>query len=41
MSPSQTGIRNANGKKLMNSITDSGDCNNCHEAGGAGRLVAP
>ncbi len=39
--PSHAGIRNAKGKKVMQSITDSGDCNNCHKAGGAGRLVAP
>lgn len=35
------GIRDADGTKLMKGMASSGDCNDCHKAGAAGRLVAP
>jgi hypothetical protein len=39
--PAHAGIRNASGTKLMGSTVNNGNCNACHNAGAAGRLVAP
>lgn len=39
--PGHAGIRNAKGTKVMSGTVASGNCNGCHNANGAGRLVAP
>jgi hypothetical protein len=39
--PGHAGIRNAKGTKLMSDTVAEGNCNGCHNANGAGRLVAP
>lgn len=39
--PGHAGIRNAKGKKVMSGTIANGNCNSCHNANGAGRLVAP
>jgi hypothetical protein len=39
--PGHAGIRNAKGTKVMSGTIANGNCNSCHNANGAGRLVAP
>jgi hypothetical protein len=39
--PGHAGIRNAKGNKVMSGTIAEGNCNACHNANGAGRLVAP
>jgi hypothetical protein len=39
--PGHAGIRNAKGNKVMSGTVANGNCNGCHNANGAGRLVAP
>lgn len=39
--PGHAGIRNAKGTKVMSGTVADGNCNGCHNANGAGRLVAP
>lgn len=39
--PGHAGIRNAKGSKVMSGTIADGNCNGCHNANGAGRLVAP
>lgn len=39
--PGHPGIRNAKGTKVMSGTVADGNCNGCHNANGAGRLVAP
>lgn len=39
--PGHAGIRNAKGNKVMSGTIANGNCNGCHDANGAGRLVAP
>lgn len=39
--PGHAGIRNAKGSKVMNGTIANGNCNGCHNANNAGRLVAP
>jgi hypothetical protein len=39
--PGHAGIRNAKGNKVMSGTIADGNCNGCHNANGAGRLVAP
>lgn len=39
--PGHAGIRNAKGSKVMTGSVAEGNCNGCHNANNAGRLVAP
>lgn len=39
--PAHAGIRDAKGTKVMPKTISNGNCNGCHNAAGAGRLVAP
>lgn len=39
--PGHAGIRNAKGTSVMSGTIANGNCNGCHNANGAGRLVAP
>jgi len=39
--PGHAGVRNAKGSKVMTATISSGNCNSCHNANNAGRLVAP